>query len=71
MVTGIWKPISEPPKKNGRYMVMFHFKYRHPTDNLEFAYREFIDGVWKTPYYGFPKDGGELIEWFDEGEEEK
>lgn len=67
MIMGTWKPITDPPKKNGYYMVSFHFKYRHPTDSIELAHREFVDGVWKTPYYAYPKDDSELIEWFDEG----
>lgn len=70
MATRTWKPIAEPPKENGRYMVKFYFKYRHPTDRIELAYREFNDGVWTTPYYGFPKEDSELIEWLDESQEE-
>lgn len=70
MATGTWKPITEPPKEDGYYMVKFYFKYRHPTDRTVFAHREFIDGVWTVPYYdrAFPEES-ELLEWFDESQE--
>lgn len=72
MTRGTWKPVSDPPKKDGKYLVHFHFKYRHPTDCTEFVHRKFVDGVWLRPYYdvAFPEES-ELIEWLDESQEEE
>lgn len=65
MGNGRWKPISETPKKDGKYMVKFYFADRHVTDNIAGGYRTFRDGVWFRPYYSYQGDGSELYEWFD------
>jgi len=58
-----WKSIKNPPEKNGTYMVEFCFENRHETDRIKIAFRDFKDGKWTPPYYGYENDGGELIAW--------
>ena len=70
MAKGTWKPITEPPKKDGKYLVHFYFKHRHPTDRMEVVYRNFVDGVCLRPYHVYAGEGSELLEWFDESQEE-
>ncbi len=65
MATGTWKPITEPPKKDGRYMVKFYCKDRHATDRIDIVFRKFTDGAWAMPYLCFERDGSELYEWLD------
>lgn len=67
---GKWKDIeTDPPKKDGRYLVSFYFKYRHPCDCTEGGYRELKNGIWTRPYYSRPDEGSELYQWWDEDAE--
>lgn len=56
---------TEIPSKNGRYLVKFKNLELPEYDSIEIAIRDFLDGEWINPVYGYAGDGYELAGWYE------
>lgn len=53
------------PPENGRYLVKFKNMGLPEYDRIEIAIRDFLNGNWINPVYGYIGDGYELVGWYE------